>query len=86
MLPTKRVLLVSTLITGFAAPLAAAAAEEKAVTDDKSAVEQAERKTEKKKVRPHQHQADAKQGAVASDAQPGTEVKKPLHDHQKFHK
>lgn len=85
MLSMNRRLTTGALIAVLAVPFAVSAAEEAAPPEDKPATEQAQKKTEKK-VRPHQHQADAKQGAVAPEPHPVGEPKKPLHDHQKFHK
>lgn len=39
-----------------------------------------------RKVAPHEHPRDAKQGAAASRAAGVQEKKKPLHDHRKEHK
>jgi hypothetical protein len=82
----KARLLFAALIAALTMSFAATAAEDKPATEDKPAA--AEKKTEaKKKVRPHQHPADAKGGFPADVAdKPEAEPKKPLHDHQQFHK
>jgi hypothetical protein len=81
-------LLFAALIAALTTSFAAIAAEDKSATEDKPAAAAAEKKTEtKKKLRPHQHPADAKGGIPVEVAdKPEGEPKRPLHDHQQFHK
>ena len=84
----KSKLLFAALIAALTTSFAAIAADDKPVTEDKpTATKLGKTADAKKAVRPHQHPADAKGGTPveATDKAEG-EVKKPLHDHQTFHK
>lgn len=86
MLKTK--LLFAALIAALTTSFAAIATDDKPLTEDKPAAAKVEKKAEAtKKVRPHQHPADAKGGTPVEPTEKAAgEVKKPLHDHQTFHK
>lgn len=86
MLKTR--LRLAALIAALTTSFAAIAADDKPATEDKPAAAAPERKSDaKKKVRPHQHPADAKDGIPVDVAnEPEGEPKTPLHDHRQFHK
>lgn len=86
--------LLAALTAGLTISFAAVAdvSDKDAPATSKAAAAEQTAKTEpgKKKVKPHSH-VEAKGGMVPAasseaNAQPNAQPKKPLHDHQKFHK